>query len=452
VGPFPGGPSPAASRADAGWLASAYLSLTLFMLSADRLFVSVDENKIKYGYFLVLGMWLFSPAGMFRTAMGTALRLPKAALLVLLPLSVSVAQSTHVKSSILWALWLGFDLFTVVTVYAFLTLHRFSVSRVQASAAASLALIAAFGLLQFVSIYGFGHVVFDPQFHLNTYRINGLSGWPHFLNIFAFLLLPLVLLHERPAAWQRVVLVALVFVLVQSTAKTGWVLFVALGALLAALDRKAFARVFLLFLLPATAIALLLPIPSFKNAAESVGATRNVAVLPADPGASDATTSAAEKVAAFASDLDIARKTTSGADRMLINRMGLDVWMKHPWFGVGPNAYDAYVFTRFDEELPGVNKRDANGNINAKNENIWIEFLSENGLLFTAGFAIVVAWALWVPGWRFSNALHLGAWMALLLYFCISAQVSQNGLLTMVYAVFGIYLYGLRLPPNGARP
>ncbi len=121
--------------------------------------------------------------------------------------------------------------------------------------------------------------------------------------------------------------------------------------------------------------------------------------------------------------------------------MGLKVWTKHPWFGVGPRAYDTYVFSRFDVELPGENKLDIENKVNAKNENIYIEFLAEAGVLFTLGFVLVIVAALWVPGWRFANSLHLGAWIALALYFAISGQVSQTGLLTMVYAVFGIYFY-----------
>lgn len=405
----------------AGPVVTAFLAVTLFMLSADRLFLSVDGNKIKYGYFLILGMWLFKPARMFDTVLDVVLRLPKSPLLLLLPLSVSVATSARLESSILWSLWLGFDLFAAATVYAFLGVHRFSIEAVQRSAAASLGLIAFFGLFQFVSIYAFGRVVFDPQFHLDTYRINGLSGWPHFLNIFAFLLLPLVLLQDRPPVWTTVVLALLVFVLVQSTAKTGWVLFVALGGLLALLDRRAFVTRYSLLLVPLAVVALLLPTPSHRSEAPAV--------------------SASEKVATFAADLDLSRGRTSGTDRMMINEMGIKVWLTHPWFGVGPNAYDTYVFTRFDQELPGENKLDANGDVNARNENIWIEFLAENGALFTVGFAVLVASALRVRRWRFSNPLHLGAWMALVLYFAVSGQVSQNGLLTMVYALFGIYFY-----------
>jgi len=133
---------------------------------------------------------------------------------------------------------------------------------------------------------------------------------------------------------------------------------------------------------------------------------------------------------------------------VLVNVMGLHVWWRHPWFGVGPRAYDDYVRTRFDRELPGVNKIDANGNVNAKNENIWIEFLAECGILFTAAFAGVLFLALRVPGFRFANSLHLGSWIALVLYFCISGQVSQNGLLTMAYAVLGCYLYARELPAD----
>jgi hypothetical protein len=72
-------------------------------------------------------------------------------------------------------------------------------------------------------------------------------------------------------------------------------------------------------------------------------------------------------------------------------------------------------------------------------------------VLFTLAFALVVVRALWVSRWRFANPLQLGAWMALVMYFAISGQVSQNGLLTMVYAVFGIYFYARELPAETPR-
>ncbi len=213
--------------------------------------------------------------------------------------------------------------------------------------------------------------------------------------------------------------------LVESTAKTGWVLFVVLGGLLLALDRRVFRKGYLLFLLPVTIVAMQIPTPSFT--------------------AEQPTLSATDKMGRFARDLDLANPTTSGTDRVLINRMGLEVWWKHPWFGVGPRAYDAYVFRYFDRELPGTNKLDANRMVNAKNENIWVEFLSENGALFTLAFLLVLVRALWTPRWAFASRLHLGAWTALVLYFGVSGQFSQTGLLTMAYAVFGIYFYAREL-------
>jgi O-antigen ligase len=268
-------------------------------------------------------------------------------------------------------------------------------------------------------------LVFAPQSHFDVYRINGISGWPHFLNIFSFLLLPVLLVQRKPSWSTKTMVVLLMFVLVQSTAKTGWVLFVVLGALLLLLDRRVFAKSYLLFLLPVTVVMLLIPTPSYTVAAPAL--------------------SGSEKITKFSADLNLADKTTSGTDRVLINTMGLAVWWKHPWFGVGPRAYDNYVYSVFDRELPGTNKLDANRAINAKNENIWIEFLSENGVLFTLAFAYVLVRALWVPRFRFANRLHLGAWMALVLYFGISGQFSQTGLLTLAYAVFGIYFYAREL-------
>ena len=402
-------------------LASNLLALVLFLLSADLLFLKIEGNKIKIGYLLLATLWLLRPRAMLVAAVNAIARVPWWVLIAIVPLAVSVATSVNVRNSVLWTFWAGFDLFTVLTVYAFLKAHQFTLQRVQECAVVSLGLMTFWGLLQFVFIYGLGHVVFDPQFHFDVYRINGLSGWPVFLNIFAFLLVPLVLTMERWSWPIRLVLIALVFVLVQSTAKTGWVLFLALGALLLVFSRGIFARRYVGFLVPVTIIALLIPTPSFESEEPPITGT--------------------EKVVKFAADLDITNRTTSGTDRVLINALGLKVWQRHPLLGVGPRAYSTYMYGAFDRELPGVSKYDANHNVIAKNENIWVELLSENGLLFTLCFAAILVRALWVPGWRFANPLHAGAWMALAMYFALSGQVSQTGLLTMVYAVFGIYFY-----------
>ncbi|MEP7328929.1 MAG: O-antigen ligase family protein [Betaproteobacteria bacterium] len=401
--------------------AVAFFAVTLFLLSADLLFFKVAGVKIKYGYFAILALWLFAPGRMLEAARAGLSAIPPWAALVLLPLAISVASSANVRDSLLWCGWLAFDLFTILTVYAFLVARRFPIGVVQASIAGSVALIALFGLVQFVSLFALDHVIFEPQRHFDTWRINGVSGWPHFLNIFSFLLLPMLLLRERISWAVRVAVVLLLIVLVHSTAKTGWVLFVALGVMIFALRRALFVRHYLRFLIPVTALVLLIPTPSMT------------------PGVVAPSTS--EKVARFAADLNLEDKSTSGTDRVMISRMGLNVWSRHPWFGVGPRAYDDYVFSRFDSELPGVNKFDANHNVNAKNENIWIEWLAENGALFTLGFLALLVHALWVRRWSFANPLHLGAWMALVLYFAVSGQVSQNGLLTLAYAVFGIYFY-----------
>lgn len=419
-----------ALRAPAGaaWLRTSYLAALLFLLSADLVYVLVAGQKIKYGYFLVLGAWAFAPARMLACVRDAFRRLPWYAGLPLPPLVISVALSAHVRDSVAWSLWLAFDAFTIVTVYAFLRAHAFTGDQVRRAVTLAAAAIAACGVAQFVAIYAFGKVIWQPQLHFDVYRINGVAGWPHFLNIFSFLLLPIVLVQRRLRPWPALVMIALVYVLVQSTAKTGWVLFIALGCLLLVLDRRVFEKSFLAFLVPVTVVALLLPQPTFHQEAPAVSTT--------------------EKIQRFSADLNIADSTTSGTDRVLIGVMGLKVWAKHPWFGVGPRAYDSYVYTRFDNELAGENKRGVDNTINAKNENIWIELLAENGLLFTLAVALLIGRALWVRRWEFANRLQLGAWIALVLYFGVSGQFSQTGLLTLVYAVFGIYFYAAELTPQ----
>ncbi len=399
-------------------ISSAYLSVTLFLLTADQLFVHAGGVKIKLGYFLLVGLWLFDPGPMYRSASDALRRLPKFPLLLLIPAAIAVATSVNMRSSIGWALWLGFDAFTIFTVYAFLNAQRFPPGRIQDCAAYALGLVAFFGIVQFVYIFGLGQPIFDPQFNLGIYRLNGLSGWPHFLNIYAFLLLPLVLTRRMIGLANAAITVAVIFVLVQSTAKTGWLLFAVLGAMLLVLNRQVLLKKLLLFVVPVAVVAMLVPFHAFDGA------------RPVPSGL--------EKIERFGDDL---AKSTSIRDRLLINEMGIKVWARHPWFGVGPRAYDSYVFGRFDAELPGENKASLEHAINAKNENIWIEFLAEAGILFTLGFAALVVRALWVKRWQFANSLHLGAWIALVMYFTVSGQVSQTGLLTLVYAVFGIYFY-----------
>lgn len=397
-------------------IASPYLSLTLFLLSADLLYFEFSGHKLKLGYFLLLGMWLFTPAAMWQAAMDAVRRPPKYVLVALVPLVVAVATSINIKSSLWWTAWFAFDLLAITTVYAFLRVQRMSIDNVQTAVLHSLALIALFGLIQFAFIYGLGRPVFDPQIHLDVFRLNGLSGWPHFLNIFSFLLIPMVVTRNRMSRATGIILMLLLFVLAQSTAKTGWILLGALGILLLAFNRRFPMAKSLPLLVAAIAVALLVPFGS--SGKESL--------------------SGAQKIARFARDFT---QTSSVQDRMLINEMGLKVFLKHPWFGVGPRAYDTYVFKRFDQELPGENKLDIENKLNAKNENIWIELLAESGILFTLAFATVVTRALWVRRFAFANPLHLGAWIALVMYFAISGMVSQTGLLTMVYAVFGIYFY-----------
>src|SRR5215211_3365414 len=130
--------------------------------------------------------------------------------------------------------------------------------------------------------------------------------------------------------------------------------------MLLAFRRTAWLRRIALVVVPLVVVALLLPLPSVP------------------PGG--ATMTGAERLIRLGRNFT---ETTSVRDRVLINTMGIKVWLKHPWFGVGPRAYETYVFTRFDEELAGENKLDIENRLNAKNENVWIEFLAESGVLFT---------------------------------------------------------------------
>ena len=72
-------------------------------------------------------------------------------------------------------------------------------------------------------------------------------------------------------------------------------------------------------------------------------------------------------------------------------------------------------------------------------------------LLVVSFLAFVLMRALLAHGLRFANRLHLGSWLALVLYFTVSGQFSQTALLTMAYAMFGVYFYAADLGPGRAR-
>ncbi len=336
----------------------------------------------------------------------------------LLPLGVSVLLSSSISSSVVWVLWLGFDLFTTMTIFSRLRADHAKINEIREGALIALALIAFFGIVQFIAFSFFDTSIFHPQKNGGIIRINGLSGWPHFLNIYSFLVIPLVLSQAIWSKRERLVLLAILFVLVQSTAKTGWVLFITLGIVLFFLTRDIFQKKFLRFCLPFVVLLILVPAPAPLKAKHQT----------------------LERLSTMAKDLDY-ENYGSGKDRLLINIMGMKVFLKHPWFGVGPRAYRAYVENSFDQEMPGESKLDITGAVNLRNENIWVELLSETGVLFTAFFALLIFFGLRALKNVTGNPLARAACTSLLLYYGVGGQFSQNILLTLPFAVWGIFLY-----------
>lgn len=399
----------------ARWVATTWLGVTLFLLTADHLALAIGGVKLKPGYAFVAGMWLFAPRAMLVVARAAVADVPRWPLLVLLPIGVSIALSHDLRSSLLWLGWAGFDLATVITVYAFARTQRLEQIDVRRAATLAIAMIAAAGLAQFAAIFVLGRPILDPQVHLGVYRLNGVAGWPHFLAIDAFLLLPLVLTGPLSRV-EVAVLAVMLFVLAMSTAKIAWLLAAALVGLLLVLRRARPLLAVVGVAVPLAVAALLVPLPSRDGA----------------------TLSGLDRLGRYAAG---ALESTSIQDRVMIGTMGLQVVELYPWFGVGPRAYATYVWTRFDVELPGRNKLDIEGKVAAKHENIWIEFMAELGIPATLGLLAILVRSLWIRHGRFVNALHAGTWCALVLYFAVSGTLSQTGLLTLVYAVFGLYWY-----------
>ena len=399
-------------------ISALFTGFFFFLLSADHLSVAIGSGHFKFAYFLVPAFWAIRPLPMLRTAKSLVCRLRPVHAIPLLMLIPSLAHTVDPSSTTLWFGWFLFDLATTLTVACFLQSRPTSDSWLRIACLFGLAMIAFFGFLQYASIYFYGAPLFDPQVHRSFYRLNGISGWPHFLNIFSFLLLPIAVADPRWLRYERPVLATLVFVLTQSTAKTGWVLACGMGVIFFIEHREVFYRKILGFLMPVTLLALLVPSPRADH-------------LPSN---------AIEKVSRVAQDLN-PTANGSGRDRLLINRMGLLVFLKHPFTGIGPRAYESYVLHHFESEIPGENKYDVNGKINNRNENIWIELLSETGILFTGSVILFLVY--WLS--RFRAGQHhpalLATWCALALYYGVSGQFSQNFLLTMPFAIWGVLIH-----------
>ena len=395
------------------------LAATLFLLTADVWFIPSPVGKIKIAYFLVLLMALLSRKSYLPHSLTLLKRTPKILFFLGFLLSIAIFSSVDFKQSAAWFAWLLFDLFTLCTFYSFLKYARASEETVHVSSLLALGAMGLMGLVQFLSIYAWHQPLFSPQIHEGLFRINGVSGWPHFLNIFAFLILPLALMKRMFSLGALMALAVLIFSLVQSTAKTGWLLFIALGFMFLFFQRGVLKERYLKILLPLVILFALVPTPSDQES----GSVNGV-----------------QKARLVAHDLEIT-PVSSGRDRILINQMGIRVGSRHLLFGIGPRAYSTYVNEKFDQELTGTPKTDVLGRTNTRNENIWVELFAETGLIFTLILAFVLLSFLWKQLLNRRNRTQWACACALFLYYAISGQFSQNILLTLTFAIWGIFFY-----------
>jgi hypothetical protein len=400
---------------------SFYLGMVIFSLTADRLSLSFGNAYLKFGYLLILGLWFFKPSQMGRSFYDLLKRLPRWSLILLLPLAVSVLGSDSVRESLIWVIRFGFAFFASLTTFAFLDANRFDDRRIRSAVSLALVMIAFFGFIQMISLYVFHHEIFDPQIHRASYRINGVANWPNNLNVYAFLLIPFLLVQEKIKISERLILIAIFYIVIQSTSKTFWLLVPAMGMLAFFFSRKIFVRQFLSFLMPAFLVLMLIPTPQLAGIEAMTGA---------------------EKVATMAKDFDVIHHPDSSVmDRMVINRLSYQVWKKHPAFGVGPRAYSAYMQNSFHSDYPELKNMDVNGASITRHEHVWLEFLAENGFFFTLVLITVLAKFLWVKRWQWSSEIQMGAWCSLVLYWVLSTHFSQNGIQLVTFTMMGIYAY-----------
>lgn len=389
------------------------MGLFFFLLSADILNFPSPIGKFKFAYlFLPYFLMQISLKELFKGSL-------KYLWVLFLILSIINSTFSHaIKDSLIGYTYWGFDLLLAFSFFQISKKNDFNLHRVFQIA---LSLIVLFAGAQYLAWNVFEVLIFNPFSHNGNMRLNGLSFYPNFLNVFIFFFFPAIFLKEHQSTFDKVLSAVSLFVIYNSTAKTGWVLGgVTLISLFYFLPNQVAARrllqtVVLLFIIG------FIPTRSLNQ----------------DDLSKNNLNPTVDKIRFFANDTKLSSNSSS-KDRLYIARQGLLVLKDYPLFGVGQRAYDNFILGLSDMDRK-VYENDGNFQLfYIHHENIWIEILAEQGFLG----AILTLYGIYcfIIRKKFLNQNPESRVLrfSLLSYFFISGLFVQNILIMLPYSLIGI--------------
>lgn len=139
----------------------------------------------------------------------------------------------------------------------------------------------------------------------------------------------------------------------------------------------------------------------------------------------------------------------SQIDRKLNREVALEAIFMHPWLGVGPGGFDAFVRTRTDVY------NETSGRIIVNNEPL--ELFAEGGLLGFTSLLITAVWILatgfrraWSKNLSVSNWVWVSAILAYLVALAVQYQSFSTLYIMHVWVIAGLLL-GIIFPLDGKR-
>lgn len=318
-------------------------------------------------------------------------------------------------SSIKWIIQLFLNLYLYIAIYnAFKLLNN-----MEDLIPTAVLLILLPGLMQWLYI----QLGFEPPFLSQThgifYRLNGFSFYPNFFTVAISLFLPILLLKEKFVVSERIVIFLAGFLLLQSTSRTGILalilLIIAKTLIPLKINKQKVIDLVPIFL----AIILSLSLPE-KTINESK-------------------VSGADKLSFFANEMKLA-PAVSPLERIYIAKQGLKVFLDHPILGVGPLAYEKFIKNLDLNLQKRYFSETMRGALYESHENIWIELLANNGLIFTIITISIISYFL-IKNFTFKLDYKNSTVLCLILYYAINGQFVQNILYPPTFVIWAFLSY-----------
>jgi hypothetical protein len=329
-------------------------------------------------------------------------------------LMISLFYSHDILSSLKWCLQLFMDIYLFITFYSGFKIIKDKVDLFRII----LLLILLPGLIQWTFIQFSLVPPLLSQTHGIYYRLNGFSFYPNFFTVAISLFFPLILLNEKYSKMDYLIIFLSAFTLLQSTSRTGMLalILLILAKILIPFKWEKYKLIQLTPIMAAIFISMVIPEKTINN-------TKTFGL---------------EKAAFFAKEMKLG-PAVSPLERIYIAKQGIKVFTDYPFFGVGPNAYEKFINLNPIINYKKYFSETMRNNLYESHENIWIELLSGNGLVFTSILIIFLFLQFYKKTYRVG--LQLNAIFSLSFYYLINGQFVQNILYPSTFVIWAILSY-----------